>query len=160
MELNSPFARWLSRESLGSVFNGVSFSFRKLHSGPFWTVPGLLFESNRLIPALVRLLWQWHYYSCACRTFSSALLSQGQALLMINSLRAFMIDHQTLSFQHNMEPGTTKPFPLTGQLAKPLSHGSIIIRFRLVTIHLGRYTDQLARFPFAQPMAFPGIGDR
>jgi len=43
--------------SSGIVFSGVSFSFRKLHGGPFWTVPELLFNSKKLIPAIQQLLF-------------------------------------------------------------------------------------------------------
>jgi hypothetical protein len=71
-----------------------------------------------------------------------------------------MINHQTLPLKHNVEPGTTKPFPLPGQLAKPLAKNSIIVFLQLITVHRGRDIDQQAGFPFAQPKTFPGMGDR
>jgi len=37
----------------GTVLNGVSFT---MDGGPLWTVPELLFESKKLIPALQQLL--------------------------------------------------------------------------------------------------------
>jgi len=47
MELNAPFALIASRANgSGAVKNG----------GPVWTVPELLFESKKLIPALQRLI--------------------------------------------------------------------------------------------------------
>ena len=71
-----------------------------------------------------------------------------------------MINHQALPFQHDVETGTTESLPLSRQLPQTLTQGIVIARFRLVMIYRSRNIDQQAGFPFTQPKALPGMGNR
>jgi len=71
-----------------------------------------------------------------------------------------MIDQQALPLQHDVQPGTAKSLPLACQLPQALTQVIVITRFRPVPVDRSRDIDQPAGFPFTQPMALPGMGDR
>jgi hypothetical protein len=60
-----------------------------------------------------------------------------------------MINHQTLSFQHNMEPGTAKPLPLRRDFSETLTQNDIVNVLWLISVHRGGNVDQQASFSLA-----------
>jgi hypothetical protein len=53
---------------------------------------------------------------------------------MIQPFRPFVIDHQTLSLEQNMQPGTAKSLPLLSQLTQTPADGIVISRLQLVEV--------------------------
>ena len=71
-----------------------------------------------------------------------------------------MINHQAFPFQQDVQPRTTKSFPLLRQLPQAVTQGVIGTRLRLVTVDRRRDVNQLTGPSFAQPKALPDMGDR
>jgi len=85
-------------------------------------------------PSFVCLLWHWQYHSRPGGSLPAPFPPQRQTFFAVYPLCSLMINHQAFPFQHDVQPGTTKPFPLLRQIPQAVTQGVIIIRLRPVPV--------------------------